>query len=127
MEKIKQKLIRVTVSMPIAPIMVIQNVVNVQVSIYSVGGGLQIGKYSAQGLVRHASKMDGKGGKEWFACKCAHILGVTTMFGSVCNFFCIAILEYSREYTYDKNTKMETFARVEAAVSATRTIYRDLA
>jgi hypothetical protein len=127
MEKIKQKLIRATVSMPIAPVVVFQSVVDDQVLIYSVGGGLQTGMYSAQGLVCHASKMDGKSGKEWFVCKCAHILGVTTMFGSVCNFFCVAILEHGREYTYDKNTIMEIFATVVTAVSAMRTIYRDLA
>jgi hypothetical protein len=127
MEKIKQKLIRATVSMPIAPVMGIQSVVNVEVLIYSVGGGLQTGMYSAQGLVCHASKMDGKSGKEWFVCKCAHIVGVTTMFGSVYNFFCVAILEHGREYTYDENTKMEIFARVLTAVSATRTENRNLA
>jgi hypothetical protein len=127
MEKIKQKLIRATVSMPIAPVMVFQSVVNDHVLIYCVGGGLQTGMYSAQGLVCHASKMDGKSGKEWFVCKCAHILGVTMVFGSLCNFFCVAILEYGREYTYDKNTGQEIFATVVTAVSATRTIYRDLA
>jgi ribose 5-phosphate isomerase RpiB len=127
MEKIKQKLIRATVSMPIAPVMVIQSVVNVQVLICSVGGGLQIGMYSAQGVVCHASKMDEKSGKERFACKCAHVLGVATMFRTVYNYFFIAILEYGREYTYDKNTKLKIFARVLTAVSATPMIYHDLA
>jgi hypothetical protein len=126
MEKIKQKLIRLTVSMPVAPVMVIQSVVVVQVPIYSVGGGLQTGMYSAQGVVCHASKMDGKSGKEWFACKRAHVLGVTTMFRTVFNYFYIAILEYGREFTYDKNTKLKIFARVVTAVSATPIIYRDL-
>jgi hypothetical protein len=127
MDKIKLKLIRAADSMPVAPVTVIQSMVNVQVLIYSVGGGLQTGVYSAQGLVCRASKMDGKSGKEWFVCKCARILGVTTMFGSVYNFFCVAILEHGREYTYDENTKMEIFARVLTAVSATRTDNRNLA
>jgi hypothetical protein len=127
MEKIKQKLIRATVSMPIAPVMVFQSVVNDHILIYSVGGGLQTGMYSAQGLVCHASKMDEKSGKEWFACMCAHVLGVATMFRTVYNYFYIAILEYGREYTYDKNTKLKIFARVVTRVSATPIIYHDLA